>query len=85
MDRMDRIEKMDNEFVAMVEKTVANAIEKQADKEIERLRKQFDASMREYKGELVGRIINGLRMSHKYDPIGRELTIQILLTGEGLQ
>lgn len=75
-------EKNDNEFMAMVEKTVANAIEKRADEEIERLKKEFESTMKRYKGEVVGRIVNGLRMSHKYDPVGRELTIQILLTGE---
>ena len=83
--RMDRIERDDNEFMAMVEKTVANAIEKQADKEIEMLKAEFEREMKRYKGELVGRIVNGLRLSHKYDAVGRELTIQILLTGEDFQ
>lgn len=79
---MYRIEQDDNEFMETVGKTVANAIEKQADKEIETLKAEFEREMKRYKGELVGRIVNGLRLSHKYDPIGRELTIQILLTGE---
>jgi hypothetical protein len=79
---MYRIEQNDNEFMEMVGKTVANAIEKQADKEIETLKAEFEREMKRYKGEVVGRIVNGLRLSHKYDPIGRELNIQILLTGE---
>lgn len=79
---MNRQEKNDNEFMEMVKKIVANAIEKQADKEIEMLKAEFEREMKRYKGEVVGRIVNGLRLFHKYDTVGRELTIQILLTGE---
>lgn len=64
---------MTDEFMASVQKMVTEAIEKQADNEEE---------MQKCKGEIVGRIVNGLRVVKKYDTAGRELTIQIVLKGE---
>lgn len=73
---------MTDEFMASVQKMVTEAIEKQADNEIEEHKKAFDEEMQKCKGEIVGRIVNGLRVVKKYDTAGRELTIQIVLKGE---
>lgn len=73
---------MNDEFMASVQKVVANAIAKQADKEIEKQKEAFAKEMEKYKGEVVGRIVNGLRVVREMDPTGKALTIQIVLKGE---
>lgn len=70
---------MEDKFMESVQQMVARAIEAQADKEIEAQKKRFEEEMEQYKGELVGRMVNAFRLMRQYAPDGRSVTITIVL------
>ena len=75
---------MEDKFMESVQQMVARAIEAQADKEIEVQKKRFEEEMEQYKGELVGRMVNSFRLmrrSPKWEtlrtPIGEPLMVAV--------
>lgn len=70
---------MADKFMELVQEMVARAIEKQADKEIEAQKKRFEEEIEQYKGELVGRMVNAFRTVRKYSPDEKSVTIKIVL------
>ena len=73
---------MEDKFMESVQEMVARAIKAQADKEIEVQKKRFEEEMEQYKGELVGRMVNSFRLMRQYAPDGRSVTITIVLKEE---
>ena len=70
---------MEDKFMESVQEMVARAIKAQADKEIEAQTKRFEEEMEQYKGELVGRMVNSFRLMRQYAPDGKSVTIAIVL------
>lgn len=70
---------MEDNFMESVQEMVARAIKAQADKEIEVQKKRFEEEMEQYKGELVGRMVNAFRLVRQYAPDGKSVTIAIVL------
>lgn len=70
---------MEDKFMESVQEMVARAIKAQADKEIEVQKKRFEEEMEQYKGELVGRMVNSFRLMRQYAPDGKSVTIAIVL------
>lgn len=72
----------ETDILTAVQAAVRKALAEAASEEIEKQKHKFESEMGKVKSELIGKLVNEIRISAIRDPMGFQPVIQIVIRGD---